>query len=77
MQLLWNGLLFIVGAYLADGGRIPEDRALAGGLVHWDSLPALAQTHYPILPARWLVRDRYDNVENLRGYESNVAFLSR
>lgn len=41
----------------------------------WDSLPALAQTHYPILPARWLVRDRYDNAENLRGYEGNVAVI--
>jgi len=41
----------------------------------WDSLPELAQTHYPILPARWLVRDRYDNVENLRGYTGRVAVV--
>lgn len=41
----------------------------------WDSLPALAQRHYPILPARWLIRDRYDNVGNLRNYEGNVAVV--
>jgi alpha-beta hydrolase superfamily lysophospholipase len=41
----------------------------------WDSLPALAQTHYPILPARWLVRDHYDNVENLKGYGGKVAVI--
>jgi pimeloyl-ACP methyl ester carboxylesterase len=41
----------------------------------WDSLPNLAQTHYRFLPARWLVRDRYDNIENLKGYEGNVAVV--
>ena len=41
----------------------------------WDTLPDLAQTHYPYLPARWLVLDTYDNVENLRGYKGNVAVI--
>jgi alpha-beta hydrolase superfamily lysophospholipase len=41
----------------------------------WDTLPDLAQTHYPYLPARWLVLDKYDNIENLQGYEGNVAVL--
>ena len=41
----------------------------------WDSLPNLAQTHYWYLPARWLVLDKYDNVENLQGFEGNVAVV--
>ena len=41
----------------------------------WDTLPDLAQTHYPYLPARWLVLDTYDNVENMSGYKGNVAVI--
>ncbi len=41
----------------------------------WDSLPAVAQAHYWYLPARWLVRDRFDNVANLRDYRGPVAVV--
>ena len=41
----------------------------------WDSLSDVAQTHYWYLPARWLVLDRYDSVNNLRGYTGNVAVI--
>lgn len=41
----------------------------------WDSLPNVAQTHYPYLPARWLMLDKFNNVENLQGYEGKIAVL--
>jgi len=41
----------------------------------WDSLPNLAQTHYWYLPARWLVLDKYNNIDNLQGYEGNIAVV--
>ncbi len=41
----------------------------------WDSLPNLAQTHYWYLPARWLILDRYNNIENLQAYEGNIAVV--
>jgi alpha-beta hydrolase superfamily lysophospholipase len=41
----------------------------------WDSLPDLAQTHYWYLPARWLVQDKYNNIENLQGYEGSIAVI--
>jgi hypothetical protein len=41
----------------------------------WDSLSEVAQTHYWYMPARWLVLDRYDSVNNLRGYTGNVAVI--
>jgi len=41
----------------------------------WDSLPNLAQTHYWFLPARWLVLDKYNNIDNLQGYEGNIAVV--
>jgi alpha-beta hydrolase superfamily lysophospholipase len=44
-------------------------------LTPWDTLPALAQSIYWYLPARWLVRDRYDNVRNLREFDGPVAVV--
>ena len=41
----------------------------------WDSLPNLAQTHYWYLPARWLVLDKYNIIDNLQGYEGNIAVI--
>jgi hypothetical protein len=41
----------------------------------WDSLPALAQTLYWYLPARWLTRDQYNNSLNLKHYTGRVAVL--
>jgi hypothetical protein len=41
----------------------------------WDSLPRTAQAHYWFLPARWLVRDKYDNVRNLQRFSGPVAVL--
>jgi len=39
----------------------------------WKSLPDLAQARYPLVPARWLTRDRYDNVRNLEAYDGPVS----
>ena len=44
-------------------------------LTPWDTLPDLAQRIYWYLPARWIVRDRYDNVSNLRDFDGPVAVL--
>lgn len=41
----------------------------------WDSLTALAQTHYGYLPVRWMLLDKYDSVANLQPYQGNVAVL--
>lgn len=41
----------------------------------WNSLPDLAQSLYWYLPARWLVLDRFDNLNNLRHYHGPVAMV--
>ena len=41
----------------------------------WDSLPSLVQTLYWYLPARWIVLDKYNNVDNLQGFEGNIAVI--
>ncbi len=41
----------------------------------WDTLPNLAQTHYWYFPTRWLVVDKYNNIDNLKGYDGRIAVL--
>lgn len=41
----------------------------------FDSLEAVAQHHYPLLPVRWLLRDKYPSLEWLRGSSCPAAFL--
>ncbi|UCF05463.1 MAG: alpha/beta fold hydrolase [bacterium] len=41
----------------------------------WDNLPNLAQALYPYVPARLLLRDRYDNIRNLRHYKGPIAVV--
>lgn len=41
----------------------------------WDSLPALAQSLYWYLPARWLTRDNYNNSINLKHFTGRTAVL--
>ncbi len=35
----------------------------------WDRLRHVAGHHYRWLPVRWLLRDRYDSVENLKAFD--------
>ncbi len=62
----------IVAAVVADS---PVPVAAVILLMPWDTLPRLAQTLYWYLPARWLVRDQYDSIRNLKSFEGRVALL--
>lgn len=44
-------------------------------LTPWYSLPELAQSIYWFLPAKWLVKDRFENAHNLADYQGPVAVL--
>ena len=73
--------LYVWGESLGGGvgsSAVSQTNVPIQGLVlflPWDSLPSLAQTHYWFLPARWLVLDRYDNIDNLRQFDGNIAVL--
>jgi pimeloyl-ACP methyl ester carboxylesterase len=41
-------------------------------LTPWDRLATVAAYHFPWLPVRWLLRDRYDNVANLASCDRPV-----
>lgn len=44
-------------------------------LTPWNSLADAAGGHYPYLPVRWLLRDRYDSISNLQAFSGRVAVL--
>jgi len=66
-----------VASAVAAGAATDPELDVRGAVMHtpWDSLPRLAQRLYWYLPARWLTRDRYDNVKNLRAFPGPVAVL--
>jgi alpha-beta hydrolase superfamily lysophospholipase len=72
--ILWGESL---GCGVVSGAVRRTSVPLAGLVLFlpWDSLPAVAQHHYWYLPARWLVRDQYNNIENLRANDAAVAVL--
>lgn len=73
--------LFLWGESLGGGvvsGAVSKGEVPIKGLVMftpWDTLPNVAQTHYWYLPARWLVLDQYNNIDNLQGFEGNIAVI--
>lgn len=60
-----------VASAVAGSGEVPVAGVVL--ITPWDSLPLLAQSVYWYLPAKWLTRDRYDNVRNLSRYRGPVA----
>lgn len=57
----------------AAGARRPD---LAAGLLlitPWDSLARVGAHHYPWLPVRWLLRDRYDTLDRLASFDRPVV----
>jgi pimeloyl-ACP methyl ester carboxylesterase len=75
------GPLFLCGESLGSGvvsGVVASRQIPIKGLLliaPFDSLSGVAQHHYWYVPARWLVRDKFDNLENLRAYRGNVAVM--
>ncbi|WP_319547702.1 serine aminopeptidase domain-containing protein [Desulfogranum marinum] len=73
--------LFLWGESLGCGvvaGAVSKIQVPIQGVVlflPWDTLPDLAQTHYWYFPARWLVHDAYNNIENLRQFEGRIAVV--
>lgn len=75
----YGGPLLLIGESLgaavavAAGARHAD---IATGLLlitPWDRLVNVASHHYPWLPARWMLRDRYDNVRALQRFDGPVV----
>lgn len=76
---LHGGPLLVIGeslgaAVAADvAGRHPDRVAGLLLITPWDRLANVASHHYPLLPVRWLLNDRYDAVEALHAYARPVV----
>jgi uncharacterized protein len=73
--------VILLGESLGSGvacqlaGEFPEQ---VGGLIlitPFTSLGDVAARHYPMLPVRLLLRDRFDNVEALKAYRGRMSML--
>lgn len=60
-------------AFLATNPRPPDKIVL---IFPFDTLAAVAAVHYPFLPARMLLRDNWDNVAVLSGYQGPLELFA-
>ena len=77
----FGGPLYLWGESLGAGvvaSAVSKTEVPIKGLVMftpWDTLPEVAQTHYWYFPTRWLILDKYNNVDNLQSFEGNIAVI--
>lgn len=73
LVLLGESLGCGVAAAVAGSKQAPVAGVVL--ITPWDTLPDMAQSVFWYLPARWMTRDRYDNVFNLSEYNGPVAVV--
>ncbi len=55
-----------------------EGSVKVGGIIlvtPWDTLLAVARSHFPLLPVKWFMKDKYDNAGNLRSFQGRIAII--
>ncbi len=65
-----------LGAGVAVGLAADSEPAALVLRSPFTSLPDVASTHYPFLPTSLLLRDRYPNLERIRGIDSPVMVIA-
>lgn len=77
----YPGRLVILGESLGSGvaASVAADKGVKADAVilatPWDTLTSAAVHHYPWLPVRLLLRDRYNSVDYLKSYPGPVTIL--
>ncbi|MGZ5025967.1 MAG: alpha/beta hydrolase [Methylobacter sp.] len=77
----FGGPVFLWGESLGSGvagdivqsGQVPVKGVVL--VTPFSSLADVAQHHYWFFLAKWLVRDKFDNIKNLQSYSGNTAVL--
>lgn len=66
-----------IGTGVASATASAHPDRIAGLLLltPFDSLASVARHHYPLLPVRWIMRDRYPSAEWLQNYRGPVAII--
>jgi len=76
-----GGPVFLLGESLGCGvaaalaREYPEKIAGVILITPWDSLLSVAKAKFPFLPVKPLLKDRYDNSENLQGFPGKIAVV--
>ena len=77
----YPGPVYLLGESLGCGVAAGVARDASPGITGillitpWNTLPALAKDHYPLLPVGWFMKDRYDNTENLKSFPGRIAVV--
>lgn len=77
----YGGPLYLLGESLGCGvasGVVRKAEVEIDGLIlitPWESLAAIAQRYYPLLPVRLLLTDSYDNIANLGSFRGRIAVV--
>jgi pimeloyl-ACP methyl ester carboxylesterase len=66
-----------LGAAVAASAASRQAGLVAGLMLitPWDRLEHVGQHHYPWLPVKWLLRDQYDTLQNLRDFRRPVMVV--
>lgn len=76
-----SGPLVLIGESLGAGVAAAVAKAAPEAIdalmliTPWDSLASVAAYHYPWLPVRVMLSDRYDSVQNLRGFDKPITLV--
>lgn len=77
----FNGPLFLCGESLGGGivsGIVASKQVPVKGMLlitPFDSMTNVAQHYYWFFLAKWLLRDKFDNIKNLRDYAGKTAVI--
>jgi len=80
-QQKFNGPLFLWGESIGAGvvsGIVKTGKVKVKGIIlmtPFDSLTNVAQKHYWFFLAKWLIRDKFDNMANLKNYTGHTAVI--
>ena len=78
---LYGAPMLLIGESLGAGvvaaaGSLERDKTAGLLLITpWDRLEHVAAFHYPWLPVKWLLRDRYDNATHLASFGRPVVVV--
>jgi pimeloyl-ACP methyl ester carboxylesterase len=72
--------LFLLGESLGCGiaAAIARETSVKIGIIlitPWDTFASVAQSAFPLLPVRHFLKDKYDNIENLRSFKGRIAVV--
>jgi pimeloyl-ACP methyl ester carboxylesterase len=73
--------LFLLGESLGCGvaaAIAKETSVRIDGIIlitPWDTLASIAQSAFPLLPVRYFLKDKYDNINNLKSFKGRIAVV--